>query len=138
MIGILIVSHGAFGEALIHSREPRARQARRAHVRQLGVCACTTIPKRSCRRARDLVRAARRTATACWCSPTSSAPRPATSPSRLLEPGSVEGVSGVILPMLIRALTYRDERARRGACKARSSGGAEGVVHMNTDRCCDA
>ena len=61
--------------------------------------------------------------------------------SRLLEDGHVEGVSGVSLPMLLRVLTSRNGSTRgdlSGAVKRALSGGAEGVVHMNSDRCLDA
>jgi len=57
--------------------------------------------------------------------------------SRLLEDGRVEGVSGVSLPMLLRVLTSRNGSVSAAVQRA-LSGGAEGVVHMNTDRCCDA
>ncbi len=57
--------------------------------------------------------------------------------SRLLEDGRVEGVSGVSLPMLLRVLTSRNGSVTAAVQRA-LSGGAEGVVHMNTDRCCDA
>ena len=53
---------------------------------------------------------------------------------RLLQPGRVEGVSGVNLPMLIRALTYRDKGLAVAVEKA-LSGGTEGVVHMTMDSC---
>jgi len=61
--------------------------------------------------------------------------------SRLLQDGRVEGVSGVSLPMLLRVLTSRDgslPTSMQTAVQRALSGGAEGVVHMNTDRCCDA
>jgi PTS system ascorbate-specific IIA component len=57
--------------------------------------------------------------------------------SRLLEDGRIEGVSGVSLPMLLRVLTGRNG-SLAGAVKRAISGGAEGLVHMNTDRCLDA
>jgi PTS system mannose-specific IIA component len=68
--------------------------------------------------------------------------------SRLLEDGKIEGVSGASLPMLLRVLTGRSEGRSAGKSgatgdKLRSaveralSGGAEGVVHMNSDRCLD-
>ena len=57
--------------------------------------------------------------------------------SRLLQDGRIEGVSGVSLPMLLRVLTSRDG-ALAEAVKRALSGGTEGLVHMNTDRCCDA
>jgi PTS system ascorbate-specific IIA component len=59
---------------------------------------------------------------------------PSNIATRLLLPGKVEGVSGVNLPMLIRALTYRDEPLADVAAKA-INGGQAGVVHMNTDAC---
>ena len=57
--------------------------------------------------------------------------------SRLLEDGKVEGVSGVSLPMLLRVLTGRNGSLKAAVQRA-VSGGAEGVVHMNSDRCLDA
>jgi len=57
--------------------------------------------------------------------------------ARILEDGRVEGVSGLSLPMLLRVLSNRNG-ALAAAVQRALSGGAEGVVHMNTDRCCDA
>ena len=57
--------------------------------------------------------------------------------SKLLRDGRVEGVSGVSLPMLLRVLTSRNGSLTAAVQRA-MSGGAEGVVHMNDDRCCDA
>jgi PTS system ascorbate-specific IIA component len=60
--------------------------------------------------------------------------------SRLLEDGRIEGVSGASLPMLLRVLTGRNGskgNKLRAAVERALSGGAEGVVHMNSDRCLD-
>ena len=57
--------------------------------------------------------------------------------SKLLQDGRVEGVSGVSLPMLLRVLTSRNGSLPAAVQRA-LSGGSEGLVHMNTDRCCDA
>lgn len=46
---------------------------------------------------------------------------------RILEPGRVELVCGVNLPMVIRALNYRDRDLATVTAKA-ISGGAEGIV----------
>ncbi len=55
----------------------------------------------------------------------------------VLEDGRVEGVSGLSLPMLLRVLTGRDGRAGlKGAVQRALSGGADGVVYMNQDKCC--
>ena len=61
---------------------------------------------------------------------------PANVAARLLQDGKVEGLSGVNLPMLVRALAHRDEPLAEVLEKARR-GGEEGVVHMNADRCCN-
>ena len=61
--------------------------------------------------------------------------------ARVLEDGRVEGVSGLSLPMLLRVLTSRAASTNlslKGAVKRALSGGTEGVVHMNRDRCLDA
>ena len=61
--------------------------------------------------------------------------------ARLLEDGRVEGVSGLSLPMLLRVLTSREgspNLSLREAVQRALSGGTEGVVHMNADRCLDA
>ena len=61
--------------------------------------------------------------------------------SRVLDDGRIEGVSGVSLPMLLRVLTGRNgspKDALSAAVQRALSGGAEGVVHMNNDRCLDA
>ena len=52
----------------------------------------------------------------------------------LLADGRVEGVAGLSLPMLVRVLSGRD-RTLAAAVQRALSGGTEGVVHMNPDRC---
>ena len=55
----------------------------------------------------------------------------------LLADGRVEGVAGLSLPMLVRVLSARNG-SLTGAVQRALSGGAEGLVHMNSDRCMDA
>ena len=131
MIGILIISHGALGESLIHAAS-HVLGKRPLRVRQIGVTVHdepeAILPlARKCVRELDggegvLVLTDIYGATPC------------NIAMRLLQKGRVEGVSGLNLPMLIRALTYRDEPLATVVQKARS-GGAEGVLHMNSDRC---
>jgi len=52
---------------------------------------------------------------------------PSNIASRILVPGKVEGVAGMNLPMLIRALTYRDQPLATVVQKA-LSGGREGII----------
>jgi mannose PTS system EIIA component len=54
---------------------------------------------------------------------------PGNIAARLLIPNRVEGVAGVNLPMLVRALTYRNEPLKTVVAKA-MSGGVEGVFRM--------
>jgi PTS system mannose-specific IIA component len=62
---------------------------------------------------------------------------PGNTISHLLQDGRVEGVSGISLPMLLRVLTGRNG-SLPAAVKRALTGGAEGLVHMNSDRCLDA
>ena len=54
---------------------------------------------------------------------------PCNIASKLLIPGKIEGVAGVNLPMIVRALTYRNEPLRTVVAKA-MSGGIEGVMQI--------
>lgn len=51
---------------------------------------------------------------------------------KLLVPGRVEGISGVSLPMLVRAFTYRNKGLAIMVKKA-VSGGCEGVLHIDVE-----
>jgi PTS system ascorbate-specific IIA component len=48
---------------------------------------------------------------------------------KLLEPGRIEGLTGVNLPMLLRALTYRDKDMETLLIRA-AAGGRDGVLNM--------
>ncbi|HEX4883931.1 MAG TPA: PTS fructose transporter subunit IIA [Casimicrobiaceae bacterium] len=51
---------------------------------------------------------------------------------KLIEPGHVEAVAGVNLPMLVRAFTYR-AKGMDTMIKKAVSGGCEGVLHLEVD-----
>ena len=51
---------------------------------------------------------------------------------KLLQPGRVEGLAGVNLPMLVRAFTYRNKGMETMIKKA-VSGGCDGVLHIEVD-----
>jgi len=57
---------------------------------------------------------------------------PSNIATRLLRPGRVEGIAGVNLPMLIRALTYREEPLDSVLAKS-LEGAAEGVLRIPRD-----
>jgi PTS system ascorbate-specific IIA component len=131
MIGVLIVAHGAFGEALIHSAS-HVLGKRPLRVRQVGVTVHDD-PEAMFALAQGLVRELDDGGGVLVLTDIYGA-TPGNIALRLLEPGRVEGVSGVNLPMLVRALTYRDKGLAVMVDKA-LSGGTEGVLHMTRDCC---
>lgn len=127
MVGILIVAHGAFGEALLHGAS-HVLGKRPLHVQQLGV----TIhddPEAILPQAQELARQLDSGDGVLVLTDILGA-TPSNIATRLLRPGRVEGVSGASLPMLIRALTYRDESLNTVVEKA-LSGGRTGVARLN-------
>ena len=126
MIGILIVSHGAFGEALIHCAS-HVLSKRPPRVRQLGVTVHDD-PEAILPQAQELVKQLDEGQGVLVFTDILGA-TPSNIASRLLVPGKVEGISGVNLPMLVRALTYRNETLAVDVRKAISAG-AEGVVQI--------
>jgi PTS system ascorbate-specific IIA component len=126
MIGILILSHGAFGESLIHSAS-HVLGKRPLFLRQLGVTVHDD-PEDVLPVAEDLIRFLDQGEGVLLLTDIYGA-TPSNIAARLLKPGRVEGISGVNLPMLIRALTYRDEPLESLIAKA-LSGATEGVRRM--------
>ena len=59
---------------------------------------------------------------------------PANTMCRLLQPGRIEGVAGVNLPMLMRVLTYR-HLALDVLVEKAVAGGREGVLYITTELC---
>jgi PTS system ascorbate-specific IIA component len=130
MIGILIVSHGAFGESLIHSAS-HVLGKRPTYLRQLGVTVHDD-PDEILPVAQDLIRFLDQGRGVLVMTDIYGA-TPSNIASRLLKPGRVDGVAGVNLPMLIRALTYRDEPLEDLIDKA-LSGATEGVRRMESPK----
>ena len=126
MIGILIVSHGAFGESLIHSAS-HVLGKRPLFLRQLGVTVHDD-PDAILPVAEDLIRFLDQGQGVLVLSDIYGA-TPSNIAVKLLKPGKVEGVAGVNLPMLIRVLTYRNEPLESLLEKA-LSGAIEGVMRM--------
>ena len=126
MIGILLITHGTLGEALVQCVS-HVMNRRPAQLMQLGISGqddpLDALPL--ARRLIELVDSGKgvliltdiRGAT------------PANTAAKLLEPGRIEGVTGVNVPMLLRVITYR-ERAMEVLVKKAVAGACEGVVHM--------
>ena len=134
MIGVLIVTHGEIGTALLES----ARQILAVEVPQVATLSVwrQDDPDDLVLRARELLDGIDGGDGVLVLTDIFGA-TPGNVVSRLLEDGRVEGVSGVSLPMLLRVLTSRNGSLPTAVLRAKS-GGADGVVHMNQDRCCDA
>jgi len=126
MIGILLVSHGAFGESLIHSAS-HVLGKRPLYLRQLGVTVHDD-PEAIQPVAEDLIRYLDQGAGVLVLTDIYGA-TPSNIAARLLRPGHVEGIAGVNLPMLIRALNYREEPLSALVQKA-LAGGSEGITRM--------
>ena len=134
MIGILVVTHGSIGEALLTS----ASQILGDMPKQVATLSVwrQDDPDDLVLRARELLDGLDAGDGVLVLTDIFGA-TPGNVVSRLLDDGHIEGVSGVSLPMLLRVLTGRNG-SLAGAVKRAMSGGAEGVVHMNADRCLDA
>jgi mannose PTS system EIIA component len=134
MIGVLIVTHGQIGASLLES----ASQILDATPRLAATLGVSRIddPDDLVLRARRLVKQLDEGDGVLVLTDIFGA-TPGNVIARVLRDGRIEGVSGLSLPMLLRVLTSRDA-SLAGAVQRAMSGGSEGVVHMNTDRCCDA
>src|ERR671915_167621 len=126
MIGILIIAHGTLGESLIHCAS-HVLNKRPPRLRQLGITA-QDDPLLLLPQARALVKELDSGSGVLILSDMYGG-SPSNIAAKLLVPGRVEGVAGVNLPMLIRALTYRDRTLSVLLTKA-VSGGCEGVLRI--------
>ena len=134
MIGVLLVTHGDIGHAILISAEQILDEIP-AQVATLSVWR-QDDPDDLVLRARELLESLDAGDGVLVLTDIFGA-TPGNVVSRLLDDGRIEGVSGVSLPMLLRVLTGRNG-SLSAAVKRAVSGGAEGVVHMNSDRCLDA
>ena len=128
MVGILIIAHGSLGESLTlcasHVMGGRPPQLSHIGVR-MDDDPQVIVPK-----ALTLLRSLDQGSGVLVLSDVYGA-TPSNIASKVLVPGKIEGVAGVNLPMLVRALTYRNESLKTVVAKA-VSGGIEGVMQMPT------
>ena len=133
MISILIIAHGTLGESLIHCAS-HVFGGLPPQLRQLGVNVhddpIALLPK-----VQELVSELDDGSGVLIMTDIYGA-TPSNLACRLIEPGRVECVAGVNLPMLVRALTYRNEALETVAEKA-FSGGREVVAHVTREACDD-
>ena len=131
MIGVLLITHGRYGEDLLASA---------SHVlgRPLGQTAHLDVgikdePDAMLRTARKLLKGVDDGSGVLVMTDMYGA-TPCNIATQLIAEGNVEAVSGVSLPMLVRSLAYRDSTLEKVREKA-IAGGTEGVVYINGDPC---
>ena len=131
MIGILIIAHGALGESLIQCAT-HVFGSRPKKIGQLGVTVHDE-PTSLLPQAREMVAQLDEGDGVLVLSDIYGA-TPCNLGCRLVELGKVEVIAGVNLPMLVRALTYREQPLHLVVEKA-ISGGREGVIEVSKEAC---
>lgn len=130
MIGLFLITHGSLGESLIQCA-CHVLNRRPVQLGQLGVSA-QDDPL-------DVLPTARR-----WIEQVDGGEgvllltdvygaTPSNIACKLVRPGTVETIAGVNLPMLLRALTYRDKDMATLIARA-VAGGRDGVLYVKPDR----
>jgi len=130
MIGIFLITHGSLGESLVqcacHVLNKRPQQ-----IVQLGVSG-QDDPLDALPLARDMLKLVDSGRGVLLLTDIFGA-TPCNVALKLLQPGRIEGVAGVNLPMLLRALTYREKDLETLVTKA-VAGGRDGVMLMKGAR----
>jgi PTS system ascorbate-specific IIA component len=126
MIGILLITHGSYGEALVQNA-CHVLNKRPPQLNQLGLSA-QDDPLDLLPLARQMLHLVDDGDGVLLLSDLFGA-TPSNLALKLLEPSRVEGLTGVNLPMLLRALNYRDKGMATLLVRARD-GGRDGILNM--------
>jgi PTS system ascorbate-specific IIA component len=126
MIGIFLITHGTFGESLIQCA-CHVLNKRPPQITQLGLTA-QDDPLDALPLARQLLGCVDSGEGVLLLSDVFGA-TPSNLAMKLLKPGRIEGIAGVNLPMLLRALTHREKGMANLIVKA-VAGGRDGVFNM--------
>ncbi|MBX3680003.1 PTS sugar transporter subunit IIA [Cognatazoarcus halotolerans] len=126
MIGILLITHGSLGESLLQCA-CHVLNRRPPQIAQLGIAAqddpLDLVPL--AQRMKEMVDSG----DGVLILTDLFGATPSNVAMKLLEKNRIEAVSGVNLPMLLRALTYREKDFRTLIQRA-VSGACDGVVHI--------
>jgi len=126
MIGIFLLTHTTYGESLIQCA-CHVLNKRPPQIVQLGMAA-QDDPLDALPLARDMLKMVDSGDGALVLTDIYGA-TPSNLAMKLLEPGRIEGVAGVNLPMLLRAIAYRDKDMETLLTRA-VAGGRDGVLNM--------
>ena len=127
MIGIFLITHGTFGESLVQN-VCHVLNKRPQLIAQLGIAA-QDDPQEMLAIAQQMLQQVDSGEGVLVMTDILGA-TPSNIALKLLEPGRIEGIAGVSLPMLLRALTYRKNGMETLMEKA-ISGGRDGVINMH-------
>jgi PTS system ascorbate-specific IIA component len=127
MIGIFLITHGAYGESLIQCA-CHVLNRRPPQIVQLGLTA-QDDPLDALPLARNLLACVDTGDGALLLTDIFGA-TPANLAMKLIKPGRVEGVAGVNLPMLLRALNHREKEMDVLVAKT-VAGGRDGILDMS-------
>ena len=126
MIGILLITHGSYGEALLQNA-CHVLNKRPPLLNQLGMSA-QDDPLDMLPLAQSMLQLVDGGNGVLVLTDVYGA-SPANLALKLLEPGRIEGLTGANLPMLLRALTYRDKDLQTVLVRARD-GGRDGILNL--------
>ncbi len=126
MIGLLLITHDTLGEALVqcacHVLNKRPEQ-----LLQLGVAAGDD-PNDLIPLAQQMLKIVDKGEGVLIMTDIYGA-SPSNLAAKLLQPGKIEGLAGINLPMLLRAINYRDKGMETLLSRA-TGGGRDGVLNM--------
>lgn len=131
MIGIFLITHGSLGESLVQCA-CHVLNKRPLQLAQLGVSG-QDDPLDALPLARDMLRLVDSGKGVLLLTDIFGA-TPSNIALKLLQPGRIEAVAGVNLPMLLRVLTYRDKDDMEALVTKAVSGGRDGVMLMKGAR----
>ena len=126
MIGIFLLTHTTYGESLIQCA-CHVLNKRPLLIGQLGVSA-QDDPLDALPLARDMLKLVDGGDGVLILTDIYGA-TPSNLAMKLLEPGRIEGIAGVNLPMLLRAIAYRDKDMETLITRT-VAGGRDGVLNM--------
>lgn len=126
MIGLFLITHGTLGESMLQCA-CHVLNKRPPQMAQLGVAA-QDDPLDLLPVARQMVSSTDRGEGVLVLTDLFGA-TPSNIATKLIQPGQVEVIAGLNLPMMMRALTYRD-RDMTTLIQRAVSGGCEGVLHV--------
>jgi PTS system ascorbate-specific IIA component len=131
MVGVLLLTHGSIGQTLLEAAD-HVLGSRQSNARALAILP-QDDPAEALLRARAELSAVDSGDGAIVFVDIFGA-TPSNLAARLLQPGRIEGLAGVSLPMLVRALAYRHLPLEQVLVRAIEAG-TRGQLNMKEDAC---